>query len=286
VLQVDTTSGPSPFSRRDVALMLAIGSQAGMALGYARLHARVMEQQLLERDLELARKIQHHFLPPDAPAVPGYSFGVEYRPAFAVGGDLYDFLDLGDSRYAIVVGDVSGKGVSAALYAAKIITELRHLSAGAAGPAALLARVNEVLASRDHEGMFVTAVLAVLDAARRRFTVASAGHPLPYARDAAGQVVPVGRTGGAPLGMAPGIRFDEDEYELDPGDAVVLYTDGVTEALNSRNELFGDSRVAESVRRAGSGADAIVNSLDADARGFSRGTPQSDDVTIVAFSRD
>ncbi|MGE5244852.1 MAG: SpoIIE family protein phosphatase [Betaproteobacteria bacterium] len=285
VVQVDTASG-APFSRADVSLALGIGSQVGMALAYARLHASVLEQQLIERDLDLAGKIQHHFLPASVPAVPGFAFAVEYRPALAVGGDLYDFLDLGGGLHGIVVGDVSGKGISAALFAAKLLADLRYVSAGLTSAGTILARVNDALASRDNEGMFVTAVLAVLEARTGRFSIASAGHPLPLARDRAGSVAPVGRTGGSPLGMVAGATFEEHQYEIEPGDAVVLYTDGVTEALNPSRELFGDTRLTAAIHRAAPAPAALVRALDVDLQAFASGAAQSDDVTIVAFGRD
>jgi serine phosphatase RsbU (regulator of sigma subunit)/pSer/pThr/pTyr-binding forkhead associated (FHA) protein len=286
LIQVDSTSARSPFSRADVAMTLGVGSEVGMALAYARVHAQLVEQELLEHDLELARKIQHHFLPPHSPTIVGYGFDVEYRPALAVGGDLYDFIELGGGLRAVVIGDVSGKGVSAALYAAKLMTDLRYVSAGLTSPAAILSRVNDVLVSGDHEGMFVTAAMAVLDARTGRLTVASAGHPLPFARDRSGQVAALGQTGGSALGLKPGVRFHEHVYELDGGDVVVLFTDGVVEALNSRKEMFGEAKLIDALRRCDGSPSGAVRAIDRDVRAFAGSEPQSDDVTIVCFGRN
>ena len=286
LIQIDSTSARSPFSRGDVALTLGVGSEVGMALAYARVHAQLVEQELLEHDLELARKIQHHFLPPGPPTIEGYAFGVEYKPALAVGGDLYDFIELGLGLYGVVVGDVSGKGVSAALYAAKLMTDLRYVSAGLTSPAAILARVNDVLAGGDHEGMFVTAAMAVLDGKTGRLTVASAGHLLPFARDRAGQVAALGQTDGAALGLQAGMRFREHQYELDAGDVVAFYTDGVIEALNPHKDMFGEPRLIDALRRCDGTPSGAVDMIAGDVRAFAASEPQSDDVTVVCFGRE
>jgi serine phosphatase RsbU (regulator of sigma subunit) len=277
--------GPAPFAQTDVTMTMALALEVGMALAYARLHAKVVERELVDHDLALARKIQQHFLPPRSPDTPGYGFAVEYRPALAVGGDLYDFVRLTGGSIAIAVGDVSGKGVSAALFAAKVMSDLRYQAAGQTSASAILQRLNQVLAAGNEEGMFVTLALAVIDPQLGRLTVASAGHPLPLVRDAAGAVAPIGRTGDKPLGLDERANFHEHGYEMDPGDAVVVYTDGVIEALNRTNELYGDERLVAAIKQAPAGSDAVVRAITDDVRAFAAGQPQSDDVTVVCFDR-
>jgi serine phosphatase RsbU (regulator of sigma subunit) len=286
VIQVDSTAAAWSFGRREVALTLALASQMAMALAYARVHARLVERELLERDLALARKIQHHFLPPSPPEMAGFAFGVEYAPAQAVGGDLYDFVPLGQGRLAAAVGDVSGKGIAAALFAAKVMSDIRHHAGQVEQASAMLQRLNETLAARDHEGMFVTLALAVIDPAQKRVTIASAGHPLPIVRDASGRVTPIGRAGDAPLGVSPDSRFRQFEYEIDAGDAVLLYTDGVIEALNGANELYGQERLSQAFAGGAADAAGLVGGIASSVRRFSGSTPQSDDVTIVCFTRN
>jgi len=269
-----------------VVLTVGLSAEVGMALAYARVHGELVEQKLLEHDLELARKIQHHFMPAGPPDISGYSFGIEYKPALAVGGDLYDFIDLGMGLKAIVVGDVSGKGVSAALYSAKLVTHLRYVAKGLTSPAAILSRVNDVLASDDHEGMFVTANVAVLDGRIGRFTIASAGHPLPFARDRHGEIAPLGQADGPAIGMLPGARFHDHEYELDTGDVVVFYTDGVIEALNPQKDMFGEEGLLNSLRRSNGGPPGAVRRIAKDVYRFAGSAPQSDDVTIVSIGRN
>jgi sigma-B regulation protein RsbU (phosphoserine phosphatase) len=286
VIQIDSTSGKFPFSRADVVLTVGISAEVGMALAYARVHEELVEQKMFEHDLELARKIQHHFMPTGTPDIAGYSFGVEYKPALAVGGDLYDFIDLGMGLKAIVVGDVSGKGVSAALYSAKLLTHLRYVAKGLSSPAAILSRVNDVLASDDHEGMFVTATVAVLDGRVGRFTIANAGHPLPFARDGRGEISPLGEADGPAIGMLPGAKFKDHEYELDTGDTVVFYTDGVIEALNTQKAMFGEEGLLESIKRSNGRPPDAVRRIAKDVYRFAGNAPQSDDVTIVSVGRN
>lgn len=286
VIQVDSASRERRFHKADMALLVGIATQVGLALAYARLHARLVERELLERDLMLARKIQQQFLPARTPDVAGCSFAVECRPAVGVGGDFYDFLELADGAVGIVVGDVCGKGVSAALYAAKLTSDLRYQAAGQTDPAAILMRLNRILTTGREEGMFVTVALAVLHPGSGRLVVSSAGHPLPLVRDARGEVVALGRTGDIPLGVRDDARFEQREYQLEAADSVVLYTDGVTEAMNRGQELFGAERLIDAVRRAGRGADSVLGTVLSGLEMFAGGAPQSDDITILCFARD
>ena len=137
--QVDASTGRE-FDRSDLTLTLMLAQELGMALAYSRLHEKLVERELIDRDLMLARQIQRHFLPASPPSVSGFNFSIEYRPALMVGGDLYDFVELEGGRLGVVAGDVSGKGVSAALYAAKVISDLRYQSAGQTSASSILQR--------------------------------------------------------------------------------------------------------------------------------------------------
>ncbi|HYM24619.1 MAG TPA: SpoIIE family protein phosphatase [Vicinamibacterales bacterium] len=285
VVQVDSTSVARPFTRADVAVSLALSLEVGMALAYARVHSKLVEREILEHDLDLAKKIQRHFLPAQPPDVANFTFAVEYTPALKVGGDLYEFVELADGLLAVAVGDVSGKGVSAALFAAKVMSDIRYQAKGQTSAAAILNRLNRALSLRNDEGMFVTLALIVIDLAKGHLMVASAGHPLPIVRDVNGGVSEIGKTGDKPLGLDESAEFTQHDYEIDPGDRVVLYTDGVIEALNRADELYGDSRLLEAVRRPAANAEATVQSITADVRAFADGRTQSDDITVVCFER-
>jgi sigma-B regulation protein RsbU (phosphoserine phosphatase) len=286
VIQVDTTQRGQPFGKVDLTLMLGIASQIGMWLANAKLHGRLVERELLERDLMLARRIQQHFLPRETPEIAPYRVCVDYSPALAVGGDFYDFLHLSSDRIGILVGDVSGKGVSAALWVAKASSDIRYLSVGFEQPAPILERVNRTLSSDTSEGMFITLVLTILDTKTGELLVASAGHPLPLLRRHDGTVVAMGRTGDMPLGLSEKASFQQHRYQLGESDMVVLYTDGVTEAENHDKALFGVERLTDVVQRSEPGVDAIMNSVLSAVKNFSGDEQQSDDLTLLCFGRE
>ncbi len=283
VIQIDSSKAIQPFDEADVALVFAIARQLAMAMANARMHTQLLEQELFHRDLVLARKIQQRFLPRRMPDVPGFSFAVEYTPALAVGGDFYDFLELGEGRIGVAIGDVSGKGVSAALYVAKLGSELRFAAVGETDPSVILGKVNAALATDNDEGMFVTVALVSIDPRSRELTVGNAGHLLPLVREADGRVQPLEGPGNSPLGVREDAVFSQKSYVLDGKDVVVLYTDGVTEATSRTNALFGDDRLLESVRAAGGTPAAVRERVVADVRRFLDGEPQNDDITLVAF---
>jgi serine phosphatase RsbU (regulator of sigma subunit) len=286
VVQVDSQSPGVPFKEADVALVLSLASQLGMALGYARLHATLVERELVERDIALARRIQQQFLPAGRLEMPGYTVAVEYRPALGVSGDFYDRIELEGGRVALVAGDVSGKGVSAALYASKLTTDLRYQAVGQTQPGEILARTNRILASRDHEGMFATLAVVVIDPGAGTIELANAGHPPPFVRRRDGRVTPLGRPGGSPLGLDPEAVFQQTRCDLLPGDALVLYTDGVIEALNAKQELFDEKRTVEAIRASDGTVDGILASLRAAIDAFVGRAPQSDDVTMLCLRRE
>lgn len=285
-LQVDATHSLTAFDRRDLSLLAGVAAYVGMALGLARLHARELEREIVERDQDLARRIQRRFLPDRAPEVPGYAVAVEYAPALYVGGDFFDFLDLGGGRVGVALGDVSGKGVPAALYAARLSSELRHHAAERREPAAIVAALNASLATIDPEGMFVTLVLAELDPAAGRLVVANAGHPLPLLRSAGGAVCELGRGGALPLGVSDAGGVDRVEHQLAPGDLVLFFTDGASEAMSGAGEVFGLERLREALARGGGTADAARRSVVAAVRAHAGGAPPSDDLTLVCIGRD
>lgn len=287
VVQVDTASAGMPFREPDVALVLSLASQLGMALGYARLHAALVARELLEHDIALARRIQEQFLPERRLVIPGYAVAVDYRPALEVSGDFYDLIELDRRRLALVVGDVSGKGVSAALYASTLTTHLRYQAQGQSDPGAILARTNGVLAGRSREGMFATVAVAVLEPSTGVVEVASAGHPPPYVRRADGRTEQAPAAGTVPIGLDPGAVYPGIRVELGAGDALVLCTDGVIEALDAQQRLFGEERAAEAIRSAAADSvDGIVQALGRAIERFVGGVAQSDDITVVGLRRD
>jgi sigma-B regulation protein RsbU (phosphoserine phosphatase) len=294
VLAVANPAGERAFTEMEFSLMESLAEQAALALHNAEfLHLQIAQQQL-ELDLSVASGIQRMLLPRTTTTVEGLDLDARYRPAQKIGGDLYDVIRLSSTRLAIVVADVSGKGISASLLMAICRTNLHQIAPRYESPARVLAELNRALAVDIENGLYVTMLYAVVDVAAGRVTFARAGHELPlFARfqAASGTFLPsfVGSEG-MPLGMVPDALFESvivDHTEaFGSGDVLVLYTDGVTEAPNEDDKEFSGSRLADTVRTLRSRSAQEMNDgiLAAVAR-FSGETPQRDDLTLVTVKR-
>jgi serine phosphatase RsbU (regulator of sigma subunit) len=215
-------------------------------------------------------------------------------PTLEVGGDLYDYVavepdettDDGPTRWAVTIGDVAGKGMPAALLVAGICPEVRHLVRGGVGPAEVMARVNRHLYERGVGGRFVTMAMTEIDPRSHELIVANAGHMDPLVRRASGTIEPVGREGaGTPLGVTPKAVYRPVAVALEPGDLVVLYTDGVTESIDRDHQPFGVDRLTRVIAEAPPGPTAVGEAILAAARAHAVDRSQSDDITIVCFER-
>src|SRR5262249_30216844 len=225
VVQIDTDQPLRKFTPEDLEVMVGAVSQAAVAVRFAKLHEEGLRRQAVERDLELARRVQLGLLPEGYPDCEGFEFFAYYRSAYDVGGDYYDFIQLPNERLALVVADVAGKGVSAALMMAKLSGELKyHLSCEA--PRTALARMNESLCAGS-TGRFVTLLAAIVDRSTSMVTLVNAGHPAPLRRRPDGSVVPVGQSERGPaLGLLPDREYAELLVPVEPGDVWIGYTDG------------------------------------------------------------
>jgi serine phosphatase RsbU (regulator of sigma subunit) len=285
VLQVDSTHASAPFGRGEASLLVGIASQVALVLALSQMHARALERELLEHDLALARRIQQQFLPDRLPSVAGYSIGVHYEPALAVGGDFYDVFELTGGRIAIVLGDVAGKGISAALLMARLGSELRYHSVGQTEPRPILQRVNASLERSANEGMFATICMLVLEPASGALTISNAGHPPPLVRNPDGTTTPLGGAGGAPLGLVESADIRQEALQLAPGAAVVLFSDGITEAVSPASQLFGTERLARVLAASSGNAESLRTVIVEAVSAFRGSAAQSDDLTLVAIAR-
>lgn len=285
VLQVDTKASIAAFTDADMHMLVAVATQVASALAYAGLHEKRLKQELLEHDLTLARRIQRQFLPDEPPQVDGFEFAVHFQPALAVGGDFFDFLPLDRGRLAMIVGDVSGKGVAAAIYGASVLAELRALLQQFADPVRVLQDLNVRLSQRDREGMFVTLALATISIDTGELDLSTAGHPLPAVRGADKNVGMLGENGPPPLGIDDEAQFVSHRYALDDGDTVLAYTDGIPEAVDAKGELFGQDRLLAAMQRSDGSAASACETVLQDTLTFLSGHPFGDDVTIAALAR-
>jgi sigma-B regulation protein RsbU (phosphoserine phosphatase) len=241
----------------------------------------------MERDLQQARRIQMSLLPGGYPVFTGWDFAATYESAREIGGDLYDFVELPNSpgQIGLLIADVSGKGTAAALFMAHSRAMIRSAAQTQPSPAATLAQANVQIARDNHAMLFVSAFYGVLDTATGRLTFANAGHNLPFILRAGGDLEEV-VCRGMVLGIMDDMDYDEDETVLAPGDTLILYTDGITEAMNWGSDLFGKGRLKEAILSAGSlEAQATINAIIDAVKVYTAETPQADDLTIVAVRR-
>ena len=241
-------------------------------------------QQQMSAELDLARAMQVAILPSRFPVAVGCDGAARMLPATTMGGDFYDFIELPGGRIGLVMADVSGKGVPAAFFMAVARTNLNALAATASGPADCLQRTNDVLLTQNPMDLFVTVFYAVFDPATGVLTYSNGGHNPPLLRRANGHVEMLTSAAGLVLGMFPA-SYDEDTVQLAPGDTLVLYTDGVTEAFNVDVQMYEEARLVERVRDdGGATAKGLVTAIFDSVIGFSGAAPQSDDITVAVLS--
>ncbi|MGD9722572.1 MAG: SpoIIE family protein phosphatase [Pirellulales bacterium] len=286
VLQVDTGDQRQRFQKDDLDVLASIASQAAIAVANAELHETALKQQALERELELAQRVQRGLLPAAPPEFPGYYFFDFYEPANQVGGDYYDYVELANNRLAIVLGDVSGKGVSAALLMAKLSGEVRYCLASEADPAVAMCRINTSFSRSGWQDRFVTFVLAVLDANRNELTIVNAGHMAPFLRHGKGAVEMIGEEQtGLPLGVDAEYPYEAHTRPFTHGDFLAIFTDGFSEAMNSDNELYGLDRLRGQLANQQAQINELGKLILDDVRKFVGGRPQSDDMCLACFGR-
>src|SRR5215217_6659192 len=287
VLSIGPRLSEQDYSSDDRKLLDNLAAQAAPALRVAQLvreqEAEAVTRQRFEQELEVARLIQQNFLPKELPDLPGWQIAAYYRPAREVGGDFYDVIPLSDGRVAFVVGDVTDKGVPAALVMSATRSVLRASAQRLIEPGIVLERVNEHLCPDMPAKMFVTCLYGVLDPASGLLRFANAGHDLPYVKTADG-VVEL-RARGMPLGLMPGMQYEEKEATLQPGESVLLHSDGVVEAHDPDREMFGFPRLKETVA-AVPGGQPLIDRVLRDLEDFTGpDAEQEDDITMVTLER-
>jgi len=287
VLQLDTISERNRFREEDLEVMVSVATQASIAVDNARLHEYTLRQRALERDLQLADQIQRGFLPKRPPQVPGYVFFDHYRPATHVGGDFYDYVPLSDGRVAVVVADVVGHGLAAAMLTAKMAAEVRFHLLSTPRPADAVTQLNASLARDLVEGHFVTLVVAVLDPHTSEVTIVNAGHMRPILRREDGHVGDVGdEQAGLPLGIVEELNYGQCTIRLAPGARLMIFTDGISEAMNEAEELYGVDRIRQQLDGMTGSLLEFGRSLIGDVQGFMNGCLQRDDMCLVCFGRE
>ncbi len=273
IIQLDT-SDRKQFVQEDLDVLAAVASQAAIAIQNAKMHESLLERDRVNRDLKLAEQVQKRFLPQSVPVISGFEFFAHYDPAYEVGGDYYDFVPLPGDRVAIALGDVSGKGMAAALMMAKFSGDTRYCILTEDSPAAAAVELNALLFSAGIEEKFITLSLSVLDTENRTLTIASAGHLPVMIRRGDGTVDEIGEEiVGFPLGIIPDSDYKQTEVSLNLGDVVAIFSDGVTDARNLREELYDSCnkrRLVKKLAETSGGPEAVGRASTRHPRVFGR----------------
>jgi serine phosphatase RsbU (regulator of sigma subunit) len=257
-----------------------------VAIDAAKMHEQMVVQRALQTELELAHRMQRDLLPKAPPQVPGYFFFDYYQSARQVGGDYYDYIHLPGGRFAVIVGDVAGKGVPAALLMARLSADVRFSLASEPDPAKAIQQINEGFAHHDWSDRFVTMIAAVVNPHTKELLLVNAGHMAPILRKHGGAVAEIGEeAAGLPLGVMPGFEYQSHSCLLEPGDMVTMFTDGFSEAMNPERELYGLERLRHQISSPADSIEDFGQHILDDISKFVDGFAQSDDMCLVCFGR-
>lgn len=289
VIQLDTQDPIKRFTPDDLKLLLAVAGQMAVALEMARMYSTMLARASLEQDLERARQVQRSFLPKSLPRLPGYSFFAFYESAQEVGGDYYDFIPFpGGTRLAVMLGDVAGKGMPAALLMAKVNSSARLCSLTEKTLSDAMSRLNDQMQEASLLDRFVTLGACIVDQTRHDVDIANAGHlPLLVYRKATDTIEEAHSRDltGLPLGIAPSFPYETTTLTLEPGDFMVLFSDGVPDARNSADKEFHNEGVLNALRAGPMTVEAAGQRLVTAVQKHHAGCKQGDDITIVCFGR-
>jgi len=273
------------FTHDDENFIQALSIHASIAIENARLYEEEKAYQQVREEVRLAAKIQRELLPKSTPRIQGYEIAGRSIPAEAVGGDYFDFIPHDENRIAVCLGDVSGKGLPASLLMANLQATLRGQSSGECSAKECLSRSNTLLYRSTSSDKFVTLFYGVLDTVNHRLIYSNAGHDNPFVFNSDGEFKRL-KTGGIVLGIMEKFPFEEETIEIKFGDVLVVYSDGIAEAMNGKDDMFGEERLAEVLKNIlMESAEQIIDAVIGSVKKFTGSTPQSDDVTIVVVKR-
>ena len=286
VIHVDSRDVLNGFDQADLQVLAGIAGQAAQAVEQAVAHDRRVQQEQIKRDLELAHRVQQGLLPTKPPEIEGYEVFDYYEPAQHVGGDFFAYVPLSEGRLAFVLADVSGKGVSAALVMAALSADVRYCLASERDLAKAVSLINESFLRGGWDDRFASMVVAVLDPRSHHVTLVSAGHLPVFLREASGRVQTVGTDLGClPLGLDATRGYQACELDLAAGSTLVFYTDGISEAMDHEQRLYGLERMEKVLTQKGGGAGELGRRLLADVERHSAGQIRSDDMCLVCVGR-
>jgi serine phosphatase RsbU (regulator of sigma subunit) len=287
VINLDTQNPVNQFNNDDLELLQAVAGQAALSYESARLASAFMAKQKQDSELDIARGVQVALLPEELPKVEGYSFYASYDAAQAVGGDYYDAMILSDGKICLAFGDVAGKGVPGALIMSRISSCVQNTMSFMPSIEEAVAAINNHMCANAVEGRFVTFVLVIIDPVAHHLTLVNAGHMSPMILTTDGRIEEFDEESvGLPIGVMEDYPFEVVERPIVAGEIIVIFTDGVDEAMNPAGDLYTLERMRNFLQAGSRQADELGRSLLADVRTFADGRDQNDDITIMTFGRD
>jgi len=287
IINIDTQNAFNQFKDEDLDLLMAVAGQAAISYENARLMVSFMEKQKQDGEMDIARKVQEALLPEELPQVEGYDFFASYDSAQAVGGDYYDAMLLENGKVCLSFGDVAGKGVPGALIMSRMSSCVQNTMSFVDNVGDAVTAINNHMCDNSVEGRFVTYVLIILDPETNEITMVNAGHMSPMILKTDGTVDEFDEeTIGLPIGVMEDYPYEVVSRKIEPGETMVLFTDGVDEAMNPAGELYTLERMREFINNNTRKADDLGKALLADVRKHANGRPQNDDITIMTFGRD
>jgi serine phosphatase RsbU (regulator of sigma subunit) len=286
IINIDTQNPLKQFQKDDLDLLMAVAGQAALSYENARLVVSHTEKQKQDNEMQIAAGVQRALLPEHLPQVPGYEFSASYESAQAVGGDYYDCLLLPRERVALAFGDVAGKGVPASLVMSRLSSVVQCTMEFVEDVGEAAARINEHMCAHAVEGRFVTFTLAIIDLKTDEMSLVIAGHMSPVIRRTDGTTEEFPETMiGLPLGVVAGMTYEVARRVLQPGETVVIYTDGVSEAMNPAGDLYGVERLRETIVKSPHEPAKLALSILGDVKRHAGGRAQNDDITLMVFGR-
>lgn len=287
IINIDTQNPMMQFRNEDLELMVAVASQAALSYESARLLASFVQKQKQDSEMDIARGVQQALLPEALPDVAGYEFFTSYESAQAVGGDYYDVIPTKDGKIWLAFGDVAGKGVPASLVMSRMSSVVRSTSEFLDDAAEAVASINDHMCAKAVEGRFVTFVLTILDTVNHTMSVVNAGHMSPIIRKPDGTYEEFDDDSiGVPIGVMEGFPFEKRDRAINPGETVVLFTDGVSEAMNHASDLYGMDRLRDFICQNPGDVETLGKAIREDVRKHADGRPQNDDITLMVFGRN
>ncbi|MEM7477484.1 MAG: SpoIIE family protein phosphatase [Planctomycetota bacterium] len=285
-LQMDTLDAKRRFEQSDLDILAGVATQAGVAIENAQLHEQAVLQQQMEQDLELASGVQKALLPQAKPELAGYEFYDYYHPADSIGGDYFDYIQLADGRMVVIVADVAGHGVAAAMFMAKLSAETKFYLASESSPSVAITKLNEKMCALGVE-KFVTFICLVFEPESGKMEIVNAGHMAPIWLKPDGSVSEPGYdAAGVPIGIVDSWEYESAMIEVEPGDRLIMYTDGINEAPDINGNMFGIAKLQELVAGGKGSLEDIGEHIISDVKQFIHGTAQADDMCLVILGRN